>query len=939
MASMDDLPADVGYKFTFQNQVFHQLEMQARRRLYARRPEIWAYDVLGVTLWSRQVEVAHSIVEHKNTMVAAGHGVGKDLPLTTPIATTAGWKTIGTLQVGDEVFDESGKPCKVVAKSEVFNLPLYEVTFSDGAKVRTSSTHEWNTIDHKAAKRARRTGAGVRDWRDHWDIAETRETGEIAESVTYRNGNKDGANHIIPIAGPLDLPDANLPIDPYIAGAWLGDGTSVRAEMTVGDDSLYIIDEFAKKGYSLTKAPRGKYRYTFAHQGFVDKIRGVNLMNNKHIPSDYQRASISQRKELLRGLMDTDGFVCHDTTCGIDLMNEELAYAVVELIRGLGVKASITPSRTYLDGRDVGTRYRIVFNPTWSPFTPGQHKDEKYRRSGNSFKSASRRTMRTVVSVEPVESVPTQCIQVDSESHLYLATEHLIPTHNSFLTAVLACWWIDTHPIGEARVLSTAPTTAQVRGIVWREIQLLHRKSHDRYKEYLEAKKNGEDTSGLPDHPLPGYITSSATWRNFDGLELGAGRTPPRGREGDAFQGIHGGVFAIADEAVGVSKDMIDTLANNTTADEDRRLLIANPTNPQSEMGQIWNDPDRAKLWNRITISVLDSPHFTDEGKTLPDSVMKYMTNRAYVEQKREEYGEDSANWKARVLGLWALDTGFILFPEEVIEIGKETTVIPDDDAPIRVGFDISRSENGDYSYLYTAQEGWVYKTREWRLDPDSADGTHDWVDLPEPVKTGKRGLRIRYLDRWRGLPFFPLHNETGQRTTDVAANERVHAHMQELGAYDLRYDADGMGKIMGDAMLDVTDGSYTLTPIKGNGPSPDRDTWYNLRAYSFSELARRMKLGEIDIEPDAKEHPLCQQLGAIEYKFAAGYAESILIMSKKDMALKGLKSPDAADAASYAALEIEMDEHMEPGRMFEAAIEEYAMQSSGGAGFYGYNW
>jgi hypothetical protein len=484
----------------------------------------------------------------------------------------------------------------------------------------------------------------------------------------------------------------------------------------------------------------------------------------------------------------------------------------------------------------------------------------------------------------------------------------------SYLTAVLACWWIDTHAIGAARVLSTAPTTAQVRGIVWREIQLLHRKSKERYQEYLDRVRRGEPTDGLPDHPLPGYVTSSGTWRNFDGLELGAGRTPPRGREGDAFQGIHGGVFAIADEAVGVGKEMIDTLANNTTADEDRVLLIANPTNPNSEMGQIWNDSERAAKWSRITISVLESPHFTDEGKSLPETVMKYMTNHQYVIDKKLEYGEDSANYKARVKGEWALDSGMILFPDEVLEVGLATTVTPDPSDIPRVGFDISRSEKGDWSYLYEATPGWVYKASEWR------DGPEGWNDYPldKPVKTDRRGLRIRFLDRWRGIPFFPLHNESGQRVTEEAANERVNGVMTEIGARELRYDADGMGKIMGDAMLNVMDGSYTLIPIKGNGASPDRDTWYNLRAYSYSELARRMRMGEIDIQADQPEFPLVRQLGAIEYTFAAGFAESLLIMSKKDMAKKGIKSPDAADAAWYAAAEIELEEFLPAGSTFD---------------------
>lgn len=489
----------------------------------------------------------------------------------------------------------------------------------------------------------------------------------------------------------------------------------------------------------------------------------------------------------------------------------------------------------------------------------------------------------------------------------------------SYLTAVLACWWIDTHPIGEARVLSTAPTTAQVRGIVWREIQLMHRKAADRYKLYKAAKESGEDTTGLPDHPLPGYITSSATWRNFDGLELGSGRTPPRGREGDAFQGIHGGVFAIADEAVGVSEDMIQTLANNTTANDDRILMIANPTNPASAMGQMWNDPKKSSVWAKITISVLESPKFTDEGKALPESVMKFMTDTDYVESKRIEYGEDSANYKARVLGQWAMDSGMIVFLDEVIEMGKATTVIPDPNSPVHVGFDVSRSEQGDWSYLYVAQEGEVYQTHEWALeDPGDPDSWND-VELDKPRPTGKRGIRIRFLERWRGLPFFPVHNQYGQRTVPQAANEKVHAHMLELGAKELRIDADGMGGQMVDHMVDISSGEYQIIGIHGNDPSPDKNTWYNVRAYSYMELARRMRAGEVDIEPDdmESEHPLCKQLSAIEYKIASGYAESILILSKREMRDKGISSPDAADAANYASMKIALENGMQIGDVF----------------------
>lgn len=513
------------------------------------------------------------------------------------------------------------------------------------------------------------------------------------------------------------------------------------------------------------------------------------------------------------------------------------------------------------------------------------------------------------------------CHSIVNNHNTMVAAGHSVG--KSFLTAVLICWWIDVHPIGEARVLTTAPTTAQVRGIVWREVQVLHQKSRERYREYQEAVKHGHSTEGLPDHELPGYVTSGAVWRSHDGLELGAGRTPPKGREGDAFQGIHGGVLAIADEAVGVSADMIGTLRNNTTADDDRILMIANPTNPASEMGQIWNDPQRSAQWNRITISVLDSPNFTSEKELLPADVLKYLASAGYVDDMRQEYGEDSANFKARVQGQWALDTGYILFPEEVIQAGIDTTVVPEPGDPIHVGFDVARSEKGDFSYLYTAQEGWVHETVEWR---DGEDGMN-YYPLPKPRKTAKRGVKLRYLDRWRGLPFFPIHNQQGQRQDDLAANERVQAHMSELGATELRIDADGMGALMHDAMMDVTDGSYHIIRMKNNDPSPDRNAWYNTRAYWMSRLAERMRRGEVDIEEDGPEHPLCKQLGGIEYKFAAGTAESMLLLSKKELKSKGLKSPDAADSASYAAAEVDVDGMLglQPGESFTLDLDVMA--------------
>src|SRR5690606_19357300 len=73
----------------------------------------------------------------------------------------------------------------------------------------------------------------------------------------------------------------------------------------------------------------------------------------------------------------------------------------------------------------------------------------------------------------------------------------------SFLSAILACWWIDTRPIQYVFVASTAPSADQVTAILWREIRNAYSLSHKRYAEYLRLKKMGHDTGNLPDRPLP----------------------------------------------------------------------------------------------------------------------------------------------------------------------------------------------------------------------------------------------------------------------------------------------------------------------------------------------------------------------------------------------------------------------------------------------------
>jgi intein/homing endonuclease len=247
-----------------------------------------------------------------------------------------------------------------------------------------------------------------------------RTTSEIASSVTYRGES----NHSIPVSGPLRTDDADLPIDPYVLGAWLGDGHSNGGEFTFADEEIAARIESA--GFQIEK--RGN-RYRWQAFGLRPLLRAAGVLGDKHIPSIYLRASIAQRTALLQGLMDTDGTVDINGKCEFCSTSAVLSAQVLELITSLGIKATRSDGIAKLYGRDCGPKYRIHF------FRPGLNvfhitrKAARLRAAGEARSEINR--TRYITKVEPCESVPVRCIKVDSPSSLFLASPAMIPTHNS----------------------------------------------------------------------------------------------------------------------------------------------------------------------------------------------------------------------------------------------------------------------------------------------------------------------------------------------------------------------------------------------------------------------------------------------------------------------------------------------------------------------------
>ena len=351
---------------------------------------------------------------YNNIILEAGTGIGKALSLDTKIPTPNGFTTMGELKVGDEVFDEKGKICHVVTKSEVFeNHDCYEISFVQGGKVIADANHRWWVETAKDRKQ----GKG-----NHTILT----TEEMSHEVLIK-GRK---NYSVDVCNPIDLSDIDLPIDPYILGIWLGDGSSYKPEITTNDEE--VLSEFTNQGFTVVKYDRA-YQYGI-RAGFLKLLEENNLVGNKHIPKQYFRSGYVQRLALIQGLMDSDGHITKQGICEITFKNKKLIDGLKELLCSIGIKTKIHEcyKKATNTNQELTLYYRLSFTTNLPVFRLQRHLD----RLPQQVRPTQHR--RYIESIKKVESVPTQCITVDSDSHLFLCTDDFIPTHNSAIATTIA---------------------------------------------------------------------------------------------------------------------------------------------------------------------------------------------------------------------------------------------------------------------------------------------------------------------------------------------------------------------------------------------------------------------------------------------------------------------------------------------------------------------
>lgn len=417
-------------------------------------------------------ELFHAATEY-DVLYGGAAGGGKMLRVDEPVPTPAGWSTIGALRPGDLIFGERGQPITVTAVHPIEQQPeAWALVFDDGSRIESCVDHLWFTYTAKdlaamtrrdpewrARRRAtrERRGTGQKPWLAELNskreyqapppLGGVRTTAEIVKTLTTAKGR---TNHAMPVAGALHLPEAALPVDPYVLGAWLGDGTTAGAGFTCAD--MELINEIRAAGYSVRNGglKAGPYAWIIGDRVFTDRANGrpgwvntfsaelsrIGVRGDKHVPTAYLRGSVDQRLALLQGLMDTDGHACDSGAAEFTTTSLMLAQGTLELVLSLGWKATICEGRATLNGKDCGPKYRIKWTPDRPVF--------RLRRKLSRQKIASRRTtrFRYVVAAEPVGATPMRCITVDNPTGLYLVGRSMLVTHNTIallMDGIRAC--------------------------------------------------------------------------------------------------------------------------------------------------------------------------------------------------------------------------------------------------------------------------------------------------------------------------------------------------------------------------------------------------------------------------------------------------------------------------------------------------------------------
>ena len=325
-------------------------------------------------------------------------------PYDQLVYTPKGLQKWEEIQIGDCLFDTKGGITKVIDIPFNNKTDIYKLTLKDGRTIEASSNHLWKVIDYNG-------------------LIKVKSTLELKENLTRDKGKYKESIYYIPKNEGVEFKKQEIPLNPYFLGLLLGDGTfscitktQVKFTSCISDMEVYMnILGYKYKTWD-------DRHHNIYYDNIKEIIKSLGLIETrsktKFIPDIYKYNSKEIRLELIRGLLDTDGYCDKNGNCNYSSISKQLAEDVLFLARSLGINGNILEQ-----SNKYGPIYLVRFYTDIRLFNlPRKYQKQKITKT-RAFKIG-------ITNIEYIGQKQAKCVTVDSEDHCYLIGD-FVTTHNS----------------------------------------------------------------------------------------------------------------------------------------------------------------------------------------------------------------------------------------------------------------------------------------------------------------------------------------------------------------------------------------------------------------------------------------------------------------------------------------------------------------------------
>jgi predicted phage terminase large subunit-like protein len=414
-------------------------------------------DISSLIKWSKYIpsnmvpfsnQLAFLRLDVQEALYGGGTRGGKACTMLTRVITPFGWKYMKDIEVGDIISNPDGVNCKVIGKYPQGLRPCYKITFQDGRTCIIDEEHLWKV------RKSRKTASKKNRNRPEELNYEIMTTKTMLDYLDKTKTQKTKYNLLIPLTTPVQFTRTYkknmIRIDPYVLGVLIGDGCVTNEEWY----SISGLDEEVFKEVELRTGWKLKRRETCAmisksEEGLTENLKIYGLYGKysyeKFIPDYYKLSSIEDRTDMMRGLMDTDGYVDSRGHMSYCTTSKQLADDIVWIVRSLGGRANIqekTPTYKYKGELKKGRLAYIVHFQISNGDKYVNLMRKKERREFQSYMGGITEPTLKIETIEYLGEEETCCITVSHVNGLFLIDDFIV-THNSIALLMAALQYAD----------------------------------------------------------------------------------------------------------------------------------------------------------------------------------------------------------------------------------------------------------------------------------------------------------------------------------------------------------------------------------------------------------------------------------------------------------------------------------------------------------------